>query len=72
MISERVTLLKPLGRQHPPLILPNPQNNELLHAGDCDRFYHPAQRDQSAFTLPTQQHNDRALLLHAIERQPYM
>lgn len=38
MISERVTLLKPLSRQHPPLILLNPQNNGLLHAGDCDRF----------------------------------
>lgn len=38
MISERVTLLKPLSCQHPPLILLNPQNNGLLHAGDCERF----------------------------------
>ena len=38
MISERVTLLKPFGHQHSLLILLNPPNNGLLHAGDCDRF----------------------------------
>lgn len=38
MISGGVTLLKPHGRQHPPLIRLNPRNNGLLHAGARDRF----------------------------------
>lgn len=88
MISERVTLLKPFGRQHPPLILLNPQNNGLLHAGDCDRFLSPcsegsvclhtanttmiAVKNRPPSQAPSQQSTERAQVMKAHTRRMHL